>query len=349
MAATIISPIGRKPLDRIWLARCPVPAASVVAWSLGWLTEEFARDGVAVSWIRDSGISADPVEAANQTRALFREGGNIQALAGRALGAKTRVIGLTWIDERQAIIVRPGEKIFEPKDLKGLRVALPDYAETRATSIVRGMSLHGLKGALALAGLTLADIRFVDVPAPPVDFDTPDSFQHFWSGLNWLADGRVDAVYVKGAAAAELAARLGLVVAVDLDVHPSRLTRINNGTPRPITVHEYMLEHHFDIVVRFLDQTLRAADWAANNLPALQDILVNETLASPGGVSAAYRNDFHRSLHPDLSRERIDMLRVQADFLRLHGFLEHSVDVDAWIDPRPLEAALALRAAHKAA
>jgi ABC-type nitrate/sulfonate/bicarbonate transport system substrate-binding protein len=133
------------------------------------------------------------------------------------------------------------------------------------------------------------------------------------------------------------------VVGVDLDAYPSRLGRVNNGTPRPITAHEYMIDRHFDIVVRFLEQTLRAADWASNNLAAIKPILARETLSTVAGVEAAYRNDFHRSLHPDLSAERVDMLRMQAEFLRLHGFLEAAVDVDRWVDPRPLAAAMALR------
>jgi len=340
---------GPERLDRIWFTRCPVPAASGVAWALGWLTEDFAQDGIDVAWMREDALHLVQPGAGGQGRMLFREGGNIPALAARALGAPTRVIGLTWIDERQAIMVRPGSQIFEPADLKGLRVALPGYSATRGRSILRGMSLHGVKNALAIAGLGLGDVTFVDVPAPPVDFAAPETLARMWSGLEWVADGRLDAVYVKGAAAAEAAAGLGLVVGVDLDVYPSRMTRINNGTPRPITVHEYMIEEHFDLVVRFLDQTLRAADWAATNLPALRRILAQETLAGPAGVMSAYRNDFHRSLHPDTSADRVGMLRSQADFLHLHGFLESAVDVDSWIDPRPLDAALALRAARKAA
>lgn len=331
-------------LDHIWITRCPIPAASGVAWALGWLADEFGRDGIHVRWVRESGLNLVADDPAHQERTLFREGGNIQALAARALGAPTRVIGLTWIDERQAIMVRPDARVFEPSDLRGLRFALPGFARTRGESIARGMALHGIKNAIGLAGLDLEDVRFVDVPAPPVEQPSPAGMRRLWGGLDWLADGRVDAVYVKGAAAAEGAARLGLVVGIDLDAYPSRLARVNNGTPRPITVHEYMLDHHFELVVRFLEQTLRAADWASGNLAALKPILARETVSGIAGVDAAYRNDFHRSLHPDLSTERIDMLEMQAEFLRLHGFLEQAVDVRRWVDPRPLAAAMARRA-----
>ncbi|HUD29623.1 MAG TPA: hypothetical protein VMQ93_12175 [Novosphingobium sp.] len=98
------------------------------------------------------------------------------------------------------------------------------------------------------------------------------------------------------------------------------------GTPRPITVSQDLLDTHFDVVARFRAQTLRAA-----------------------GVEAADRNNFHRSLHPDLSEERVALLKRQVTFLWLPGFLEHAADIDAWIDRRPLEAALERRAGNRAA
>jgi ABC-type nitrate/sulfonate/bicarbonate transport system substrate-binding protein len=166
MSGRQCAPARRDQPDCIWITRCPVPAASGVAWALGWMTEAFGRDGIGVE-ARPRGraqprLASDPER---QARYLFREGGNIQALAARA-GAPTRVIGLTWIDERQAIMVRPDTRIMEPADLKGLRFALPGFARTRGESIARGMALHGIKGALTLGGLDLDDVRLVDVPAP---------------------------------------------------------------------------------------------------------------------------------------------------------------------------------------
>lgn len=321
-----------------------MPAASGVAWALGWMTDAFGCDNINVKRVQEAGLNLVADDPERQTRYLFREGGNIQALAARALGAPTRVIGLTWIDERQAIMVRPDTRILEPADLKGLRFALPGFGRSRGESIARGMSLHGIQSALALGGLVLADVDLVDVPAPPVEQPSIEGMRRLWLGLEWLANGRVDAVYVKGAAAAETAARLNLSVGIDLDAYPSRLARVNNGTPRPITVHEHMIDHHFDLVVRFLEQSLRAADWASTNLAPLRPILMQETLASSIAVDTAYRDDFHRSLHPDLSADRIGMLVMQADFLWAHGFLDARVDVSRWVDPRPLQAALRHRA-----
>lgn len=339
-------PVART-LDKIWFTRCPVPTASGIAHALGWLQDEFGKDGLPVAALQDAPRSLNRHHNDHELPGLFREGGNIPALAAKANGSPSRLIGLTWIDEWQAILVRKDVGPIEPRDLKGLRVALPAYAETRGGSIARGMSLAGIKGALGIAGLTLEDVTFVDVPLNPLGDGplSPQRLQRLWSAIDWLADGKVDAVYVKGASAVDAARAAGVVVGIDLDAYPSRLTRVNNGTPRPITVHQDLLDNHFDLVVRFLEQTLRAADWAASDLAGVHAILERETQSGPEGVAAAYRNNFHRSLHPDLSVERVDQLKLQANFLWLHGFLEHSVDVDAWIDRRPLEAALTRRSA----
>ena len=61
-------------------------------------------------------------------------------------------------------------------------------------------------------------------------------------------------------------------------------------------------------------------------------------------LPAAYRNDFHKSLHPDLSVERLALFRKQIDFLLLHGFLERDFDLAEWTDHRPLENARRLLA-----
>jgi ABC-type nitrate/sulfonate/bicarbonate transport system substrate-binding protein len=235
--------------------------------------------------------------------------------------------------------VRPDSGVMQPGDLEGLRFALPGYAERKGDSIARGMALRGIENALSLGGLNFTDIDLVEISGGLPRPQSAAGMRRFWSGLERLVAGDVDAVYVKGSAAADAAERLGLVVGVDLDAYPSRLARINNGTPRPIVVHQHMLDHHPELVERFLEQTLRAADWAATNLDELRPILAEETWSSIAGVDAAYRGGFHRALHPDLSADRVGMLQTQAEFLSLAGFLEKPVDVAAWIDPRPLAAA----------
>ncbi|WP_129774428.1 ABC transporter substrate-binding protein [Peristeroidobacter soli] len=344
-----LKPSNTPAVDRIWFTRCPVPTATGLAYKLGWLTEEFARDGIPLSTLQEDARNSDLSRHHydHELNTLIREGGNMLSIAARAQGAKTRLIGLTWIDEGQAIIARPDSGIREPKDLKGRRIALPSFIEhripshIRGSSIGRGMTLAGVRGALAYAGLSFDDVTFVEVEARRIESGAApanaQALQNLWWGLNDLVQGRVDAVYVKGASAVDAAKRLGVVVAIDLDTLPDRRFRVNNGTPRPITVHEDFLNDHLDLVSRFIAQSLRAADWAVNNEAGVREVLQSETRGSADGVAAAYRNDFHKSLHPDLSPERLALFRKQIDFLLLHGFLERDFDLEEWTDRRPLE------------
>jgi len=336
-------------LERLWFTRCPVPTASGIAYKLGWLQDEFAADGLPIDTLQEA-RQLGHHHYDHQLPGLFREGGNLPALAARATGAPTRLIGLTWIEEWQTILVRPDSNIRRPEDLRGKRLALPAWGADRPGSIARAMSLHGYKGALASAGLGFDDVHLVEVALhDPLDAGSPQlGLQRLWSGLDPLARGEVDAVYVKGAAAADAARRLGLVVGIDLDALPDPRHRINNGTPRPITVHQRLLDEHFDLVTRFLAQTLRAADWAAGNRDALNAILEDETRACSQGVADAYRGDFHTTLAPDLSPQRLAFLDIQKTFLNLHGFLERDFDLADWVDHRPLQAAHDLLAQRRA-
>ncbi|MEU9891237.1 ABC transporter substrate-binding protein [Sphaerisporangium sp. NPDC051011] len=325
-------------VDKLWYTRCPVPTASGLAHNQGWLAEEFRLAGLDIGILQDAGPELAERHFDHRLLGLFREGGNVPALAARSAGAPTRLIGLTWIEEWQSILVRADSGITDAAGLAGARVALPAWAETRAKSFPRAMALHGFKGALSQAGLTLDAVTFVEVAAqarPSVGRDA-GARAFSWPGIAELARGEVDAVYAKGARAAEQAAEIGAVVAVDLDAHPDPRTRVNNGTPRPITVHARLLDERPDLVTGFLAQTLRAADWARGDLGRVREILSAETRSGADAVATAYRGDFHHSLHPDLSAERLGLLRVQKDFLLVHGFLDADVDLDAWVAPEPL-------------
>lgn len=324
-------------MDTLWFTRCPVPTATGIAADRGWLAAEFAHDGIEVRSLQD--VPADVAADHHFTHALtglFREGGNVPALWARSRGEATRLIGLTWIEERQAILVRDGDATDtdttttgyatgNAERLKGRRLAIPRHP--LAIDFWRAMALRGFAGALSLAGLSLDDATLVEVTAEP-------GGGQWEAELAALARGDVDAVYVKGALAVEAALRHGARVSIDLDAVPDRRARINNGTPRPITVHQRLLDERPDLVARFLAVLVRAADWAGDNPLEVARILGAETGAGSAGVAAAYRPD--ASLHLDLSSGRLDLLAAQERFLREHGFLESAVDVAAWADHTPL-------------
>ena len=344
---------GRKEkLDTIWYTRGPGPMATGLAYKLGWLAEEFAGDPIRIESLQESATELRRHHYDHRLPTMIREGGSIHAFGARSQGEATRVVGLTWVDEWQAILVLPDSGIHNARDLKGRRLALPTWtdhpiaAHRRATSIARGMSLQGYKGVLASASLTLEDVRLVEVDASRAARSHEANLGSgelagLWS-FHSLLDGQVDALYVKGAAAVDTAKKYGLTIGVDIDRLPDRRFRVNNGTPRPITVHQSLIDNHFDVVTRFLYQTLRAARWAPDNLDKVRQIFQSETRGSTAAVSQAYSDEALRSLYPTLDADRIDLFDQQKTFLWVHGFIDNDFALNSWIDPRPLDAAIKL-------
>ena len=56
----------------------------------------------------------------------------------------------------------------------------------------------------------------------------------------WAAAGEVDAIFLKGASAAQLAQQFGLHTVIDTGIHPEPLIRANNGTPRTLSVDAHL-------------------------------------------------------------------------------------------------------------
>jgi ABC-type nitrate/sulfonate/bicarbonate transport system substrate-binding protein len=356
MATTLERSRSADSPAELWFTRCPVPTATGIAYKLGWLTEAFAADGIAIRTLQESGSELGRHHYDHRLPTLIREGGNMLSIAARAQGEPTRLVGLTWIEESQLILTRPDTGIRSAGDLKGRRLALPGWSKNalpshvRGTSIARGMSLAGYKGVLASAGLTFDDVELVEVEDRLRNIGGSGrdlaprraGLGRLWP-IQALVDGLVDAIYVKGASALDGAREADLVVAVDLDALPDPRFRVNNGTPRPITVHQSLLDDHFDLLVRFLAVTLRAADWVAAQPDKLREILEFETEATPASVDQAYAR-LHEGLHPTLDAERLALFDQQKKFLFTYGFLDSDFALSDWVDPRPLEAAHALNA-----
>lgn len=332
--------------EQLWFTRCPVPTASGLAYNLGWLNDLAEASDATLGILQESGEELSDHHFDHLLRGLVREGGNVPALAARAEGAPTRLIGLTWIDETQAILVRQDSDIASAAQLAGRRIGIPAWAADRARSFPRAMALQGFSQVLRTAGLSFNDVRPVEIATvlrPQVrDGVTPGTGL---LGIEALVRGDVDAVYVKGSRSANAAAQAGLRVAVDIDRTTIPAGRVNNGTPRPITVHADLLERRPEIVIGFLAESLRAADWATGNRDGVEKVLARETVSDATGVSAAYGEDYHTRLHPDLSDERVALLDLQKTFLYTHGFLAADFDLRSWVERAPLEQALLRRAA----
>lgn len=332
------------PTD-IWYTRCGGATASTIAIQQRFLHDEFAGEETvlhALQETQDRAIRESHFD--HSIPSMFREGGNIPPIWARAKGVDTVVVGISWVDEFQSIVVRADSAIRSLADLPGKRLAVPLY-EGITIDFQRGANFHGLANGLALAGLGRDDVTFVDVTIPEGQRRPSGTAE-----LEALFDGRVDVVFLRQSSGLTLFREQGeaLRELVRLTDEPNPLHRINNGTPRPVTVHRSFLDEHRDIVVRYLGALLRAAEWAETNPAAALDALTREDGRASAEIIAATFPRYATSLRPRLTQDYVDGLTAQKDFLRDWGFLAKDFDVAQWIDHGPLAEAEALLAAETA-
>jgi ABC-type nitrate/sulfonate/bicarbonate transport system substrate-binding protein len=338
-------------LDTLWYTRCSVPTPLSFAAQFGWIDAEFKPDGITVKSLRESN---DPAEQASHydhnLPDSFRQGGSIPPIWARANGTDTRVIGLSWTDEFQAIITLPTSGIRTVRDLAGRRFGLPLH-ETRIDHN-RASALRALLVALDLDGVSPQQVERIDLAdaAYPLQAGADDANnaddaarrggkRHTYANEVYaLIRGDVDAVYVKDVRGLEVIKLLGAHIVADLGFHADPFVRISNCTPRPLTVNATTIEQHPDLVARFLRRVSDAADWARSHPDDTAVWIARETGWSERLVRQSFGPDVHRHFDIDLAPEKIAGIATLKDFLFEHGFLASDFDAADWIDSRPLDA-----------
>jgi ABC-type nitrate/sulfonate/bicarbonate transport system substrate-binding protein len=361
MSTTATLPPVIETPGTLWYTRCPVPTAVGIAVQQGRIAAEFARDGLIVKSLRDNEDRS--IRESHYDHKLlnsFRQGGSIPAIWARAQGRDTRVIGLTWTDEYQAVVAAPRSGIRNVRDLKGRKIGLPRRDED-IIDFPRAMALRGVDTSLTIAGLSLAEVELVYFQRAQALGDSIRSQPEAGKGdVGWqptnrrespefeaLLRGEVDAIYLKGARALGLVEQHGLTVLTDLNTHPDPIVRSNNGTPRPLTVDGHLARTRPDVVRRILSQVIAASTWAEGHAIETREFIAREVGSTPELVRRAYGDELHRHLGVGLEAVHVAGFKAFTAFLHQHGFIGSQVDVDAWIDPAPL-AELARSATAKA-
>ncbi|GLQ09471.1 desulfurase [Devosia yakushimensis] len=331
----------------VWYTRCPAPTPLSIAYQLGWVEQQFTQANVGVRSIRDS---KDPaVRESHFTHALdfsFRQGGNIPPIWARSGGRQTRVVGITTTDEFQAIIALPGSGIAKGSDLKGRRIGVPRKPGERI-DFQRATALKGIVSALTLEGLTHADVDLVFLDSSEASLAETGNAAFlglkrrypYGEELLALARGSIDAFFVKGAEGLVLANQIGAIVVSEFGFHPDPRIRVNNGTPRPLTVDATFLEQRPDLVADLVATISRVAAWAEANPHDAVRLIANEIGVGEDAVWAANGPDIHRHLALTLEPEQTLAFTHFKQFLLEWDFIPADFDVPGWIDTGPLEAA----------
>lgn len=330
------------PLVDLYYTRCGAATASALAIQKNWLQEEFSAGGTRLHSLRDShSLEVRNSHYHHRQSGMFREGGNIPPIWAKGLRQDTVVLGITWLDEYQGILTRKDSSIRDLSDLKGKRLGIPRHANA-VIDFQRGAAQHGFQTALRLADLSPTDAQFVDIDAP--SYDTQDgprvAVRERGESVEVAAlnAGHVDAIFLRFARGYRLSQDPAYREVLNINTLSDPLLRVNNGTPRPVTVDRAFLDTHPEVVVRYLTVLLRTAAWAARHHDEVVQLLSSDNGgATPAEVVASHGRDVHRSFEPKLTDTYIAGLEAQKDFLVEWGYVQHDFSVARdWVVHEPL-------------
>jgi ABC-type nitrate/sulfonate/bicarbonate transport system substrate-binding protein len=182
--------------------------------------------------------------------AILSQQAAVAAITARSRGAASRLVGISRIDDFQALIVRRDAKLRRGRDLRDRRIGVP-----AADLECGGPRVHALRAATAVLeseGLFFRGVEWVDLPpAEAVTLTLPGAYA---AEMAALQEGVVDAVYVRGPAGLEAARVAGARVLVDVGAHHDSWLRAHTALLHTVTVNETLLQEHPDVVAQELLQ-----------------------------------------------------------------------------------------------
>lgn len=341
---------GKAVHDAVLYSRCPVvPTVSSLAYRLGLADFRLENDsGLAVD---RKLIGLDPqVSPPHAERYWLRHAGHVKAVWARALGADTQVVAFSWLEGSYPVLASGDSGIRSVADLAGKRLGLVRFTDA-AFDLFRAQQLKTFEDTLAVAGLSLSDIRLVDIEATKDGLyaeDPADASKNVFELLarrlvRALVHGKVDAVAAN--VSPEVASFLGLHVLHDTKLNDSLSQRVNPSVLRCLVVSGPLVRDHRPVVVKIVENLLRSADWARTNAAqAIEEL--GKDLGYPADFLTANFGDLVEGIQVSFTPELVAALGAQKDFLLRHGFIDADFDIHAWVDSSLIEEARAnIRAA----
>ncbi|HEY6453731.1 MAG TPA: hypothetical protein VIY90_00465 [Steroidobacteraceae bacterium] len=232
-------------------------------------------------------------DAAARCEAILRQQVAAAAITARSRGAATRLVGISRLDEFQALVVRRDAKLRRGGDLRERRIGLPP---TELES--GGPRVHALRAATAVLesqGLVFRAVEWVDLSrAEAVTLALPSAYA---AEMLALQDGSVDAVYVRGPAGLEAARVAGARVLVDVGAHRDPWLRAHTALLHTVTVNATLLREHPELIA--------------------QELLRRWPLLPP---------------RLSLDEPSLDALQTLKIFMLRWAFIRADFDMDAWSD-----------------
>lgn len=315
-------------------------------------SELFAGTGYVVRNIKELDKASWDTHFNHTLDASFREGGGSPPIWARSNGAPTRLLAITFMEEVLGVYVRADDPARGIMDLAGRRCALPVWPKL-IFNFFRFAAEKGFYSALKVHSMDETDVKFVDV----VESDEPhhiinpdyatgaprDDRSYYHGQLLALLEGRVDAIFAKGGETAQLEreARGHIRLLYDLATSPTMANRVNNSTPRLLTVSESLLLDHPEAVVRYLQTLVRAARWGQEHPREAAHAISAEAGIAVQDIAVCFEPRYPVKLMPALDANLLEALAVMKSFLLERGYINRDFSVDEWLACGPLVDALA--------
>ena len=326
----------------LWYTRCPMPTASSIAITDGWLAQEFEPDDISVqSLSAEAGHDSRLAHYNHANTALFREGGVVPPLWSYARGARTRLLAIGQEDGFRGLIVRADSDIVEPGDLRSKRIAIPNRTG-QLVDFARAVNWRGVVECLHLAGLEERDVAFVDATwsEPFISeeaastngsiYTVRDKVRIQTAEVLALVRGEADAIFTAGGYGLEVAALIDARVIIEQSERRPWPSWKGNHL-RVLTVSEELLGERPDLVARYLATLQRAAHWAGEHERDAVRTVAAEVGLAEEWARLGYHPDTVRHLYLERSDDALEKLDKWAVFLAKRGFLARSVDVAEWL------------------
>lgn len=331
----------------VWYAHSPAVAPLIIALRKGWLEGTLAREGISLQSVNghgDAGVRRSYSD--HHLSFQLRQGGNVPAMWARSNGAATRLLGLTWTQEFQAVVTLPSTGIKTAKDLTGRRYAVPRFAPL-GYQVLAPFAIRGLINSRAAEGLDIAGIELVDVP---VGRDAaggglgaygPKRLAIYADEALALLRGDVDAFYVKGSEGIAAASFIGATIVSEFGFHPDIEIRTNAGTPRPLTVDQTFIDNRPDLLDYLVGDIALSGLWASQNRAEAIGILARENNIGEDYASLALGADLSTAVGLTLEPDELKTFDRYKQFLLDWKFIDTDFSLDDWVAPSHLAAGAA--------